>query len=84
MCSGIIGKIFGCKFVHIYDRYYKDYTPSSGEITEMVMDDMYIESVIEALRIEKTIYIHSICKRCGNVIKADFREERDKQMSSNG
>lgn len=42
-----------------------------SEATEEVADDMYIESVIEALRVKKVIYKQSICRRCGKVIKAD-------------
>ncbi len=82
MCSGIIGKLFGCKFVHLYDKTYRGYTPTSEEITEMVVDDMYVESVIEALRIEKMIYRQSICKRCGKVIKTNICEETDKGVQN--
>ena len=73
MCDGIVGKILGCNIVPIYDRYYNDNDPS--EATEEVVDDMYIESVIEALRVKKVIYRQSICKRCGKVIKADVNDD---------
>lgn len=65
-CSGLMGKFFGHKYEHIYDEY-KGPADSKGLKVTTYYEN--ISDILEKTRETKRIYIRSICKRCGHVVK---------------
>ncbi len=65
-CSGIMGRFFGHKYEDIYDEY-KGSADSKGLKVTTYYEN--ISEILEKTRETKRIYIRSICKRCGHVIK---------------
>ncbi len=62
--SSLVGKIFGHKYLPIYDIKKGNPLPMS-----YIGSNRHMLKLIEASRgIDKT-YVYSICKRCGDVIK---------------
>jgi hypothetical protein len=75
-CSGIFGWIFGHKFQQVYikEEAYKQLDKDQLKAVDDLTVGCYsydIKSVVTAAHIQssRTTYIHSICKRCGRVIK---------------
>jgi hypothetical protein len=78
-CQGIWGELFGHKYYPVYEKETSTSGQSTGfsisddTLQEAITDGELLSSIIESTRdkTSKTVYIHSVCSRCGDVIKKD-------------
>jgi hypothetical protein len=73
-CQGVFGSLFGHKFKVIFDEEAK-FIGTNDEITTIMEANLFNEDnkihALKELNDITTTYIHSICTRCGQVIKKE-------------
>ena len=62
-CKGLLGLLFGHKFVHNYNTK-ESFSP---RINLDLTLHPYPEDLIESFKLTETTYINSVCSRCGCV-----------------
>lgn len=65
-CIGLTGRIFGHKYHDIFD-IEKGAAQTSGANVEC--PSRYLPRIVDSYRSFKSTYVHSICKRCGKIVK---------------
>ena len=79
-CQGFWGELFGHKFHDVFEtKRNLNITNDVMNILSKSIQSTYgsldaneanpFEEVIHALKISESVYIHSICPRCGEIIK---------------
>jgi alkyl hydroperoxide reductase subunit AhpF len=65
-CKGLLGLLLGHNYEHVFDTEEKDgYFPKiEGSV---ILDTM--SNIIQSAKLHKKTYVHSVCTRCGDVIK---------------
>lgn len=71
-CEGMMGMLFGHNFEEVFDVEHGEpkFTPSSANVSDSLSYNLCkFVPLIEASKSDKSRYVHSVCRRCGQIVQ---------------